>query len=144
MAYYKYDDLGNLYELTNLHGLTADRIVLKGVRHGQPTSETNPELWDEVIFGKNALTRELAQTAFGLADFERQMDNARRHEKELRGRVERMDDSQLTWAAARADQIKAAGILGVIIALLVIAILVVILVWLLDRRVDVRIKKDND
>lgn len=65
-------------------------------------------------------------------------------EKELRGRVERMDDSQLTWAAARADQIKAAGILGVIIALLVIAILVVILVWLLDRRVDVRIKKDND
>ena len=61
-------------------------------------------------------------------------------EKELRGRIERMDDSQLTWASARADQIKAAGFLGVIIALLVIAILVVILLWLVNKDVDVHIK----
>lgn len=65
-------------------------------------------------------------------------------EKELRGRIERMDDSQLTWAAARADQIKAAGILGVIIALLVIAILIVILIWLVDKDVDVHVKDDRD
>ena len=65
-------------------------------------------------------------------------------QKELRGRLERMDDSQLQWASERADQIKAAGILGVIIALLVIAILVVILIWLVDKDVDVHVKDDTD
>ena len=65
-------------------------------------------------------------------------------EKELRGRLERMDDSHLTWAAARADQIQAAGVLGLIIALLVIAILIVILIWLVDKDVDVHVKDDSD
>ncbi len=65
-------------------------------------------------------------------------------EKELRGRLERMDDSHLTWAAARADQIQAAGVLGIIIALLVIAILIVILIWLVDKDVDVHVKDDTD
>lgn len=65
-------------------------------------------------------------------------------QEELRGRLERMDDSQLKWASERAGQIKAAGILGVIIALLVIAILVVILVWLVDKDVDVHVKDDRD
>ena len=57
--------------------------------------------------------------------------------KELRDRVAKMDDSQLEWAAQRADQVKAGGFLGIIIALLVIAILVVILLWLLNKDVDV-------
>ena len=65
-------------------------------------------------------------------------------EKELRGRLEKMDDSHLTWAAARADQIQAAGVLGIIIALLVIAILIVILIWLVDKDVDVHVKDDTD
>jgi len=65
-------------------------------------------------------------------------------EKELRGRLEKMDDSHLTWAAARADQIQAAGVLGLIIALLVIAILIVILIWLVDKDVDVHVKDDTD
>ncbi len=63
-------------------------------------------------------------------------------EKDLRRRIEQMDDSQLQWAAERSDQVKAAGFLGVIIALLVIAILVVILIWLVDKDVDVHIKDD--
>lgn len=63
-------------------------------------------------------------------------------QKELRSRVARMDDSQLEWASQRVDQIKAAGVLGIIIAVLVIAILVVILIWLVDKDVDVHVK-DN-
>lgn len=55
---------------------------------------------------------------------------------ELQTRVARMDDSQLEWASQRADQVQAAGVLGIVIAVLVIAILVVILIWLVDRDVD--------
>lgn len=52
--------------------------------------------------------------------------------QELRERLDKMDDSQLEWAAQRADQVKAGGVWGIVVAVLVIAILVVVLIWLVD------------
>ena len=64
--------------------------------------------------------------------------------KELPQKLAKLDDSQLAFIAQKSEGVKAGGILGVIIALLVIAILVVILIWLLsDKEVKVVEKKDG-
>lgn len=63
--------------------------------------------------------------------------------KDLEARLFKLDDSQLEAVAHKADAMRTTGVLGVIIALLVIAILVVILIWLLDKEVDVDVK-DKD
>ena len=76
----------------------------------------------------HVLSRPDAQVQLRLAGIRKQ---------DLRRRVERMEDSQLEWAAQRADQIQTAGFLGLIIALLVIAILIVLLLWMLNKDVDV-------
>lgn len=55
---------------------------------------------------------------------------------EVRARLERLDDRQLHGLAMRLDELKTGGdALGIIIALLVIAILVVILLQLTDHKV---------
>jgi hypothetical protein len=53
-------------------------------------------------------------------------------QNELRDKLEQLDDAQLTSVAAQADAVKAAGDggLGLIIAILVIAILIVVFVRL--------------
>lgn len=64
---------------------------------------------------------------------------------EVREKLARLDDSQLAAVAEKAEFVRSAGILGVIIALLVIAILVVILIFLMDdKEIDVNVKEDKD
>ncbi len=53
-------------------------------------------------------------------------------QEKLREKLARLDDAQLADVAQKAETVRSAGVLGVIIALLVIAILVVILIWLVD------------
>ncbi len=52
---------------------------------------------------------------------------------ELRVRLSKLNDSQLTILAQRADTLKAAGELGLLIFALVVAILIVIFVMLLKK-----------
>lgn len=64
---------------------------------------------------------------------------------EVREKLARLDDSQLAAVAEKAELVRSAGFLGLIIALLVITVLVVILILLLDHKeikVDVKEKKD--
>lgn len=62
---------------------------------------------------------------------------------ELKDQLLQLDDAQLADVAARAETIKAGGdALGIVIVLLVIAILFVILIYLLDK--DVEIVDDKD
>ncbi len=60
---------------------------------------------------------------------------------QLREGLSKLDDAQLTMVAQKADSVKAGGILGVIIALLVIAILVIIVIMLMDKEVKIEDKR---
>ena len=61
---------------------------------------------------------------------------------ELRDRLGRLDDEQLASVASRAEEVKVGGdALGVVVALLVIAILVVLLIKLSDKTIEVKDKK---
>lgn len=58
-------------------------------------------------------------------------------QEEIRARLTQLSDQQIHQLALKLDDIKVGGDLGVVIALLVIAILVVILLQLTGRRVIV-------
>ena len=61
---------------------------------------------------------------------------------ELRERLARLDDSQLSAVAQKAEMVKSAGILGLVIGLLVVLILIVVLILLLDHKsIDVDVKE---
>ncbi len=61
------------------------------------------------------------------------------NEQDVRSSLTKLDDSQLTQVAQRADAVKAAGdgALGVIIALLIITLLVVLILRVSDKKVVV-------
>ena len=59
----------------------------------------------------------------------------------LRTKLARLDDSQLTSVAEKAEAVRSAGFLGLLIGLLVVLILVVVLILLLDDKdIDVDVK----
>lgn len=61
------------------------------------------------------------------------------NEKELKGKLSRLDDQQLALVASEADKVKAGGdALGVIVILLVIAILVVVLMKLQNKEIVIK------
>ena len=64
------------------------------------------------------------------------------NEKELEGKLSRLDDQQLALVASEADKVKTGGdALGVIVILLVIAILVVVLIKLQNKEIVIKDKK---
>ncbi|MBI3333248.1 MAG: PA2779 family protein [Candidatus Omnitrophica bacterium] len=60
---------------------------------------------------------------------------------QLREGLSKLDDDQLAAVARRAEVVKAGGELGIIIALLVVAILVIIVIQLLDKDIEIKDKK---
>jgi len=58
--------------------------------------------------------------------------------EEVNAKLDRLSDAQLHQMAAQIDALMPGGELGLIIALLVIAILVVIFIYLLDRRIEIK------
>ena len=62
------------------------------------------------------------------------------NDQQVRVALTKLDDAQLTQVAQKADSVKAAGdgALGIVIALLVIALLVVLIVNLSNKRVEIK------
>jgi hypothetical protein len=58
--------------------------------------------------------------------------------EEVNAKLDRLSDAQLHQMAAQIDALMPGGELGLIIALLVIAILVVIFIYLLDHRIEIK------
>ncbi|HEV8243445.1 MAG TPA: PA2779 family protein [Nitrospirales bacterium] len=58
--------------------------------------------------------------------------------EEVNAKLSGLSDAQLHQMAAQLDALMPGGELGLIIALLVIAILVVIFIYLLDRRIEIK------
>jgi len=58
--------------------------------------------------------------------------------EEINAKLSGLSDAQLHQMAAQIDALMPGGELGLIIALLVIAILVVIFIYLLDRRIEIK------
>ncbi|GEM_PF-1826409 len=60
---------------------------------------------------------------------------------QLREKLARLDDVRLAQVAQKADAVKAGGELGLIIGLLVLTILIIVVVMLLDKKIEI---KDED
>ncbi len=64
--------------------------------------------------------------------------------RNLRERLARLDDSQLAAVSEKAEMVRSAGILGLVIGLLVVLILIVVLILLMDDKdIDVDVKEDR-
>ena len=60
-------------------------------------------------------------------------------QEEIQSRLGQLSDQQLHQIALKADELQVGGdALGVVVALLVIAILVVILIWLLQHKIVIK------
>jgi hypothetical protein len=60
-------------------------------------------------------------------------------QEEIQLRLDQLSDQQLHQVALKVDELQVGGdALGVVVALLVIAILVVILIWLLQHKIVIK------